>query len=300
MESIRLPAVIRELRTFLAVARHGTFSRAGEQVALSQSAVSAQIQRLEETLGFALFDRIGRNARLNAAGRETLARAEVLINQFEALLQPHAAAPAAALRIGAIASVQGVLMPDVLVQLREQHPGLRLRVVPGVSMDLLGQVDDGRLDAAVLIRPPFEPPRELAWRLLWTEPFVLVVPATLRGYDWAKHLRSQPFLRYDRSSFGGRQVTRFLEANGIEVDDSIEMDDIGALVQLVLRGAGVALLPRCRPYFPLPPGARAITLGAAAPRRDIGLIERARHPHAALVDALHQALKRRMRQAARP
>jgi DNA-binding transcriptional LysR family regulator len=291
--------MIRELRTFLAVARHGTFSRAGEQVALSQSAVSAQIQRLEETLGFALFDRIGRNARLNAAGRETLARAEVLISQFEALLQPHAAAPAAALRIGAIASVQGVLMPDVLVQLREQHRGLRLRVVPGVSMDLLGQVDDGRLDAAVLIRPPFEPPRELAWRPLWTEPFVLVVPATLRGNDWAKHLRSQPFLRYDRSSFGGRQVTRFLETQGIETADSIEMDDIGALVQLVLRGAGVALLPRCRPYFPLPAGARAISLGSAAPRRDIGLVERARHPHAALVDALHDTLKARARRQTR-
>jgi DNA-binding transcriptional LysR family regulator len=288
--------MIRELRTFVAVARHGTFSRAGEQVALSQSAVSAQMQRLEETLGFTLFDRIGRNARLNAAGRETLARAEVLIGQFEALLQPHAAAPAAALRIGAIASVQGMLMPDVLLDLRNQHPGLRLRVVPGVSMDLLGQVDEGRLDAAVLIRPPFEPPRELTWRALWTEPFVLVVPAALRGNDWARHLRSQPFLRYDRSSFGGRQVTRFLEANGIELADSIEMDDIGALVQLVLRGAGVALLPRCRPYFPLPPGARAITLGAAAPRRDIGLIERARHPHAALVDALHDALKRQARQ----
>lgn len=290
--------MIRELRTFIAVARHGTFSRAGEQVALSQSAVSAQIQRLEETLGFTLFDRIGRNARLNAAGRETLARAEALIGQFEALLQPHAAAPAAALRIGAIASVQGVLMPDVLVELRDRHPGLRLRVVPGVSMDLLGQVDDGRLDAAVLIRPPFEPPRELAWRPLWTEPFVLVVPTGLRGTDWAKHLRSQPFLRYDRSSFGGRQVTRFLETQGIETADSIEMDDIGALVQLVLRGAGVALLPRCRPYFPLPAGSRAISLGSAAPRRDIGLVERARHPHAALVDALHDTLKAQARRRA--
>ena len=284
--------MIRELRTFLAVARHGTFSRAGEQVGLSQSAVSAQIQRLEEMLGFALFDRIGRNARLNAAGRETLARAEALVGQVEALLQPAAAAPAAALRIGAIASVQEVLMPDALLGLRGRHPGLRLRVVPGVSMDLLGQVDEDRLDAAVIIRPPFDPPRELAWRPLWTEVFVLVLPQALRGNDWAKHLRSQPFLRYDRSSFGGRQVTRFLEAQGIETADSIEMDDIGALVQLVLRGAGVALLPRCRPYFPLPAGARAISLGAAAPRREIGLVERARHPQAALVDALHTALKR--------
>ena len=284
--------MIRELRTFLAVARHGTFSRAGEQVGLSQSAVSAQIQRLEEMLGFALFDRIGRNARLNAAGRETLARAEALVGQVEALLQPAAPAPAAALRIGAIASVQEVLMPDALLGLRGRHPSLRLRVVPGVSMDLLGQVDEDRLDAAVIIRPPFDPPRELAWRPLWTEVFVLVLPQALRGNDWAKHVRSQPFLRYDRSSFGGRQVTRFLEAQGIETADSIEMDDIGALVQLVLRGAGVALLPRCRPYFPLPTGARAISLGAAAPRREIGLVERARHPQAALVDALHTALKR--------
>jgi len=292
--------MIRELRTFLAVARHGTFSRAGEQVGLSQSAVSAQIQRLEEMLGFALFDRIGRNARLNPAGRETLARAEALVGQVEALLQPAGALPAAALRIGAIASVQGVLMPEVLVALRDRHPGLRLRVVPGVSMDLLGQVDEGRLDAAVIIRPPFDPPRELAWRPLWTEPFMLVLPAALPGNDWAKHLRGQPFLRYDRSSFGGRQVTRFLETQGIETADSIEMDDIGALVQLVLRGAGVALLPRCRPYFPLPAGTRAISLGAAAPRREIGLIERARHPQVALVDALHAALKRRARTQAAP
>ena len=71
--------MLRELKTFIAVARHGTFAGAGERIGLTQSAVSAQIQRLEESLGFQLFDRTGRSATLNAAGRDTLALAEHIV-----------------------------------------------------------------------------------------------------------------------------------------------------------------------------------------------------------------------------
>ncbi|HSI57135.1 MAG TPA: LysR family transcriptional regulator [Ideonella sp.] len=283
--------MLKELRTFLAVARHGTFSRTGEQVGLTQSAVSAQIQRLEASLGFPLFDRVGRNARLNPAGRETLARAEQLVALFEGLHQP-ASGAATLLRMGAIASVQAAGLTDALVQLRAAHPQLRLRVVPGVSLQLLGGVDAGELDAAVMIRPPFALPPELAWRPLWDEPFVLAVPARVKGRDWERILRSEPFLRYDRNSFGGRAVGQFLEAAGIEVDDAVEMDEIGGLLQLVARGMGVALVPRCQPYFPLPAGVRAITLGAAGLRREIGLVERARHPQVALVRGLYEALRK--------
>ena len=59
--------MINELRTFIAVCRHGTFAAAGERIGLTQSAVSSQIKRLEEALGFELFDRTGRSATLNAA-----------------------------------------------------------------------------------------------------------------------------------------------------------------------------------------------------------------------------------------
>ncbi|HWT19605.1 MAG TPA: LysR family transcriptional regulator, partial [Variovorax sp.] len=68
--------MINELRTFIAVCRHGTFAAAGERIGLTQSAVSSQVKRLEEALGFALFERTGRSATLNAAGQTTLARAE--------------------------------------------------------------------------------------------------------------------------------------------------------------------------------------------------------------------------------
>jgi len=283
--------MLKELRTFLAVARHGTFSRAGERVGLTQSAVSARMQRLEEALGFALFDRVGRNARLNAAGRETLARAEQLVGLFDGLHRP-AREPAPTLRIGAIASVQAAGLPDALVQLRRAHPQVRLRVTPGVSLDLLGLVDAGELDAAVMIRPPFSPPPELVWRPLWDEPFVLAVPARVKGRDWKRILVAEPFLRYDRHSFGGRAVAQFLDGAGIQVDDAVEMDEIGGLVQLVARGMGVALVPRCAPYFPLPDGVRAIGLGRDGVRRQIGLVERVRHAQVPLVRSLHDALRR--------
>jgi len=282
--------MVKELKTFLAVGRHGTFSKAGARIGLTQSAVSAQIQRLEESLGFTLFDRVGRSARLNAAGHEMLVRAEQLIALFDGLHKPMPGAQPSALRVGAIASVQAHALPDALVAMRAAQPLLRVKIVPGVSLGFMGLVDSGELDAAVMIRPHFELPPELAWRPLWNEPFVLVVPASVRGSDWKSILGREPFLRYDRGSFGGRLVAQFLEAEAIEVREAVEMDEIAGLVRLVSQGAGVALVPRCRPYFPLPASVRAISLKRDDLQRAIGLLERKRHSQMPLVAALHGAL----------
>ncbi|WPB56278.1 LysR family transcriptional regulator [Xylophilus sp. GOD-11R] len=284
--------MLKELRTFLAVARHGTFSRTADRIGLTQSAVSAQIQRLEESLGFPLFDRHGRLATLNAAGRETVERAEQLVAMFEQLhRKPGGEDFSVQLRIGAIASVQAAGLPDALVGLRAAQPRVRVRIVPGVSLSLLGMVDAGELDAAVMIRPPFTLPSELAWHPLWSERFVLAVPAGVKGRDWRKLLQQHPFLRYDRASFGGRLVAQFLQAEGLEVQEAVEMDELGGIVKLVANGLGVALLPESRPYFPTGDGVRVIGLGPAEFRRDIGMVERVRNGHAGIVDGLRNALR---------
>lgn len=282
--------MVKELKTFLAVGRYGTFSEAGARIGLTQSAVSAQIQRLEQNLGFTLFDRAGRSARLHAAGREMLVRAAEIVALFDGLRQPSSNAQPSALRVGAIASVQAHALPDALVAMRAGFPLLRVRIVPGVSLGFMGLVDSGELDAAVMIRPHFELPPELAWRPLWNEPFTLIVPGSVRGSDWKTILGREPFLRYDRGSFGGRLVAQFLEAEAIEVREAVEMDEISGLIRLVSQGAGVALVPRCRPYFPLPANVRAVPLKRDDMQRAIGLLERRRHPQMSLVGALHQAL----------
>ena len=83
---------LRQLRVFIEVARLQSFSRAGDEIGLTQSAVSAQMQRLEEELGFALFDRTGRSATLNDAGRETLALAEEMMTLYARLSERGAGA----------------------------------------------------------------------------------------------------------------------------------------------------------------------------------------------------------------
>ncbi len=269
--------MIRELKTFIAVAQHGTFAGAGERVGLTQSAVSAQMHRLEEHLGVTLFDRTGRSATLNAAGKRTLALAQELISLYARLAdQEGEAVQGGLLNVGAIASAQVSLLPDALALFHREFPAWRVRLVPGVSLNLLAQVDAGEIDLAVIIRPPFALSPELEWRMLATEPFVLLVPAPLAATPWRAALEREPFIRYDRRSFGGRQVEQFLRKLRIAVHDWIEVDELQGIVQLVARGMGVALLPTAALSGPWPRGVHALDLGEDVFYREIGLVWHAR------------------------
>jgi DNA-binding transcriptional LysR family regulator len=267
--------MIRELRTLVAVAREGTFAAAGQKIGLTQAAVSAQMQRLQEALGFALFDRIGRSARLNSMGHQTLAQAQELIRLYEGLGSRSAGASTATrVTIGAIASVQRSLLPDALARFHKQCREGRTRVIPGLSMDLINQVDAGEIDMAAIIRPPFALQSDVRWTTLAHEPFRLLVPRQVKGNDWAELLSGQPFVRYDRASFGGRQVDRFLRAAHIGVQQVCEVDELDAIVRLVAAGVGVALVPQTATYRRWPAAVRAIDLGHHTFHRDIGLVHR--------------------------
>lgn len=283
--------MIRELKTLVAVAREGTFAAAGARLGLTQAAVSAQMRRLADEFGFALFDRAGRAAKLNARGAQILLRAQELIRLYENLgaASPGEAAPVP-VTIGAIATTQRGLLPDALAKFHRAHPAVRVRVVPGVSMDLLDQVDRGDLDFAVMIRPPFALQSDLRWAEMLREPFRLIVPRHVKGNDWAAILAAQPFIRYDRNSFGGRQADRFLRAAHITPRECCELDEIESLVELVAKGVGVALVPQTALHRHWPKGVRAIDLGARTFHRETGIVHRAgapsREPVAKLMEIL--------------
>ncbi|WAI86254.1 MULTISPECIES: LysR substrate-binding domain-containing protein [Achromobacter] len=265
--------MIKEFKTFIAVARDGTFTGAGTHLGLTQSAVSAQIKRLEEYLGVALFDRSARAAVLNAHGREMLPQAEELVAMAERMVTTAGAGQVSgSLRIGAIASVQQDLLVGALGRFRAVYPDVRVRVVPGVSLSLLGQVDAGEVDMAVLIRPPFALPPELGWQRLLSEPVVLAMPESMPVAPWRELLATQPFIRYDRASFGGRVVDIFLKKHRINVHEAVELDEIEAIASMVRHGVGVALLPQLRGLDVT--GLRLLPLGEQAFYREIGIIGR--------------------------
>lgn len=267
--------MIPELKTLIAIAEAGSFAAAGQKTGLTQAAVSARILRLESALGFALFDRGGRTARLNPRGHETLARARELVQLYGELgSQQTGSVTAGLVTVGAIASAQRSHLPDALARFHREDPQARSRVVPGLSRDLLDHVDAGELDLALVIRPPFALQRDLRWTPLASEPFSLLVARQIAGDDWREILSREPFIRYDHTSFGGRQVDRFLRERHLAVRQVAELDELEAIVRLVANRVGVALVPEPAGQPRLPAGLRRVQLGDAGFHRDIGLVHR--------------------------
>jgi len=288
--------MLRELKTFVAVARHGTFAAAGQQVGLTQSAVSAQMRVLEQGLGVRLFERSGRAAVLNAAGRHALPLAEQMLGLYAQMALPTSAAEwQGELKVGAIATLQTGLLPEALPRFRAAAPRVELKLVPGVSLNLLSQIDAGELDLALLIKPPFELPKELLQISLAREPFVLITPLSVTADDPLQILAEQPFVRYDRRSFGGRRVNQFLREQRLTVQEALELDELEAIVRMVECGLGVSLIPRAGLWLQRPTQLRVIELGALTFYRElVAILRRAQRQPAldCLLECLREAAAR--------
>lgn len=267
--------MIRELKTFISVARRGTFAAAGQEVGLTPSAVSAQIKHLEQALGVTLFDRTGRAALLNSAGLRAVPMAEEILQTFLRMGAPDSANDyRGSLRIGAISTVQTGLLPQVLVALKTQAPFIEATLVPGVSLNLLSQVDAGDVDLALLINPPFALPKDLHAEVIAREPFVLITPKAIKQDDPLQILRERPLIRYDRGSFGGRLVTQFLRDHKLHVQQALELDELDAIAKMVHSGLGVALVPMAGLWLEHASNVRIIELGELTFYREIVLLTR--------------------------
>jgi len=159
------------LRTFVAVADCGGFHRAAEQLHLTQSTVSQQIKRLEFETRRPLFRRTTRAVALTDDGEMLLDDARRLL-QLEEAARRRLNAPqlSGVVRLGAVEEVASGSLPPALGRFAKLHPNVKLEVLIGVSSELIGQLDAGRLDVVLAKRPLGTSRGRLAWRepLLWT------------------------------------------------------------------------------------------------------------------------------------
>ena len=159
------------LRTFVAVADCGGFHRAAEQLHLTQSTVSQQIKRLEFETKRPLFRRTTRTVALTDDGEMLLDDARRLL-QLEEAARRRLNAPqlSGMVRLGAVEEVASGSLPPALGRFAKLHPNVKLEVQIGVSSELIGQLDAGRLDVVLAKRPLGASRGRLAWRepLLWT------------------------------------------------------------------------------------------------------------------------------------
>ena len=151
---------LKQLRYFEALAQHGHFGRAADACAISQPALSMQIQEMEESVGSALFDRSARNVRLTGFGEEFAARAQDVLRAADALGELARASRdgfVGRLRLGVIPTVAPYLLPRIIADVTRSFPGLDLQVRETMTPRLLEELNHGRFDTAIVALPVTEP-----------------------------------------------------------------------------------------------------------------------------------------------
>lgn len=265
--------MIRYLKTFLAAAQTASFSAAGAKIGLTQSAVSTQIQRLENDLGCVLFDRSARAVTLSAAGRAMLPMAARIVSQYQQMQAAHGVPEMAGrIQIGAISSAQLGLLPQALQLLKARYPLVEVNIVPGMSLQFLAQVQARELDLAVMIRPLLRMPKDVQWTTVLREPYAAIAPSASVETDARALLGNHGFIRYNRYSTGGQVVDQYLRKNRIVVREAMELDEPAVIVKMVEQGLGVSIIPATLALDNLTNNVRVLPLGGRPIFREIGVM----------------------------
>ncbi|PXW70414.1 LysR family transcriptional regulator [Loktanella sp. PT4BL] len=282
---------MRALRTLISIHRHGSFRAAAEAENLTAAAVSQQMRNLEASWQLALFERSHRSPKFTPTGLALVEEAEAIVAVYDGLADKvrSGAEVAGELILGAVPTTLTGLVPLALTQLKMSHPGIRVRVVPGLSNQLLLQIERGQIHAAVISKPDLLP-RSLRFSKIAAEDLVLLVTESTEKLPVLELLQSQPFIRFNRDAVVGRQIEGWLQANGIAVNDVMELEGLEAISSMVAAGLGISIVPnRCiieSDHLPL----ERLHLGDDVPSRLLGLVSRADSPKAMVIQAAETAL----------
>jgi DNA-binding transcriptional LysR family regulator len=239
---------LHRLEVFLAVVRHGSFTRAAEHLFLTQSAVSHQISAMEGELGVELLTRSRKSVEPTAVGRvlaEQARRVLASVAEAEAAVQVAARPGAGRLRIGASATACQHLIPDPLREFQNCFPEYSLTVTPGDSPQTAEAVVAGDVDLGIVIQPERRPSK-LEYHTLFEDELGFVVsslhPWAKRGKVGRAELGSQRLIQYSRASATFRLVERYFVRMQSPVRDPIELGSVEAIKELVKLGLGVSVM----------------------------------------------------------
>jgi LysR family transcriptional regulator, low CO2-responsive transcriptional regulator len=237
---------IRQLRIFVAAARHGSFARAAEEMHISPPAVSMQISDLETSVGLPLFDRVGRSASLTMTGEYFLVHARRILGSLreaEDTIARFRGLKGGTLRIGMVSTAK-YFVPRLLARFRTEHPAVELRLSVGNRESLVESLTRSDVDLAIMGRPP----RELATR---AEPFAahpyVIVSSPTHPLAQLEHVRaaalaSQPFIVREPSSGTRASMAQYFRDHQIEPFALMEMPSNETIKQAVIADMGIAFL----------------------------------------------------------
>jgi len=241
---------LRHLRYFLSIMKLGSFTKAAEELSVTQPTLSHQIRQLEEELGCELLDRTSRNVRLTNAGEifSNFARRSVKeVENGKAAIQEFRGLRVGSLAMGVVSAFINNIMPSVISRFQSEYPGINLKVLELPTGELGRQVSAGDLAFGFAYGPSSTD--QVIWEELFKERLCLIVS---KRHEFSKYksvsfeeISKTPLALLTREYLSRKMIdTAFLEAVR-SPQIGIEMNSIEALLQTVANtGLATILTPR--------------------------------------------------------
>jgi len=239
-------ATLRQLKVFEAVARHLSFSRAAEELHLTQPAVSAQMKALEGHAGLPLFEQLGKKVHLTAGGRHLLDSARAIlerVQEAEDALGGFKGVEGGRLNISVI-SAGDYFFPSLLVEFARRHPGISLNFGVCNREELLAQLADNATDLAIMVRPP--PGDDTVAEAFAPHPYVVVArPDHPLAHDKSiplQRILRDPFIVRERGSDTWNSMEDAFGARLADMNIAMQIKSTETIKQAVMAGMGLGFL----------------------------------------------------------
>ena len=242
------------IRTFLAVAEHGNFTRAARELSLTQPAVTLQIKSLEQELGVSLFDRSGNKIALSEAGKLLLPHAEsvhAIALQVRQEIDELSGELKGSLKIGASTTIAHYVVPQMVARFAQRHRKIEFKLLSGNTEQVVDMLEAGQVEIGII--EGVVQRRNLKFELFCRDEIVLIVPADglwsgAAGDVWTlEQLKLAPLILREPGSGTRSTVERLLKEKGLEMGELnilMETDSSETIKSAVAGGLGVGMVSR--------------------------------------------------------
>lgn len=240
---------LRQLATFRTITQTSSFSRTAETLNYAQSTVSAQIQALEEELGVALFDRLGKKIILTEAGKRLSRYAEKMLDLADEAraVVSEGDIPTGVLTISAPETLCAYRLPAVLGQFCQRFPQVQLIFRPEHYIELQRALGEGLMDVAFVVGEPFQVSSLVVEPLIAEQLLLIAYPnhrLTQLPNVSLTDLQHEPMLLTESTCSYRLIFERALTAVGVRPIAPMEFHSVEAIKQCVMAGMGLTFLPR--------------------------------------------------------
>ena len=238
---------IKHFRAFDAVARHLHFTRAAEELNVTQPTLSLLIQQLEAEIGVRLLVRSTRQVELTEMGEEFLPLVRNVVRDLESAathMKDLASLKRGKVSIAAFPSVATNQLPTLIVEFRKQHPNIRIQLHDGVWGTVIDRVRDGQADFAIASYP--EEIGGLKFQQMYDDEIMLIVtkghPLSSRSSVKWHELENEEIVLLSKDTGVRRSIDMALAGRGIELNAVFEPALIQTAAALVAAGAGLGVI----------------------------------------------------------